>query len=117
MKTIGQLVEEHCTRKLAQILYERAGCSQEDRALLDWQTAENFVRMNSIFVDSIVRDFISQQASEQISGMTQAASIIILRLDMAYENFDRLCGQAVLDNLYRMIRPLLRTPYTGIRLD
>lgn len=117
MKTIGHLIEGYCAKKLAQILYDNVGCLQEDRALLDWQLAENFVRMNSTFADTMVRAFICQQAVEQISGLTQAAEIISLRLDMSYENFERLCGKAVWDNLYQKIRPLLRTPYTYIRLN
>jgi len=117
MKTIRQLVERYCAKKLAQILYENVGCSQEDRALLDWQISENFVRAHPTFVDEVVKSFIVKQVSEQISGLTQAAEIISLRLDMSYENFERLCGGAVWDDLYLEIKPRLRLPYTDIRLN
>jgi hypothetical protein len=91
-------VREFCIRKLARILSECVVCSHNDRARLDWLTAEQFISANKATVDGIYDCF--RAATATLPGQVQD-----------FEAFDRLCGRAVRDSLYQPLQKALGLPY------
>lgn len=97
MRTYAE-VRQFCVKKLARILYDCLACSQPDRAMLDWLTAERCVDTNKHIVYAICSCF--EAATDVINGQVQD-----------FEMFDRLCGRAVWDGLYRPMRKTMGWPH------
>lgn len=87
-----ETIKEWCTRKLAHVLYEcmEVAPSCEDRALLDWNTAESIVNDHPYAITHITR---LASANE---GFNQRP------LDEG--TFDVLFGRTVFENLYQQWR-------------
>lgn len=88
-------VQRFCIKKLAKILSECVACSHEDRQLLDWLTAERFVKAHGNAVDMIGDRF--DEMSIRIE-------------DPNFETFDWLCGRLVWDWLYQPWKKELGLP-------
>ena len=117
MRNLYQLMESFCTRKLAEQLY--VDCVDPDRALADWNAAQNFVARNQGFVLAMVTCFPARLA-QQLSGTTKFASIgdtntVTIELLLDYKSFDRLCGRDVWDALYQRIQKCLPVTHGPIR--
>jgi len=98
---LHQTVTEFCIRKLAQILYDCVEYSQSDRALTDWQTAEDFVRRNPHVVDLICQLFETQLSA-------------VHKLNCDFKTFDEFCGRAVWTGLYQPLKKWLGLPYKPV---
>ena len=90
-------VREFCVRKLAQVLYECVASSHQDRAMLDWLTAERFIAANKQNMDRIYDRFCTKT-----KALTEC---------VGYEIFDQVCGRAVWDSLYQPLRQSLSLPH------
>jgi len=91
-----------CTKKLADVLFHNVDCSHEDRATVDWLTAEAFVVKNPGAVDVVCLRFVARSAL--LGQDFRKVAIWDVPVDLRYEAFDRLCGRIVWDLLYQKIR-------------
>lgn len=117
--TVQSLICRFCTEKLARILYDCVGCTNGDRSLLDWFTAERFVRTHAGGFEEVIAAFLSQPGAEDLEPQTYARQIPS-SIDTSFEGLERVCGRAVWDMMFQPLRWELedqfeKVHYTHIR--
>ena len=117
--TIHGLLWNFSLRKLSRILYDCVECSHSDRSMLDWLTAEQFMKDNEAFFYKVRDAFLAQTRISSFDG-NSLVSDLPPSIDVSYDGLDRSIGRSVWDNLYQPLRRALliefRMPrYTGIK--
>jgi hypothetical protein len=114
--SIGTMIGEFCQQKLARILSECVKCSSSDRSMLDWLTAERFIRGNPHLVEGVLKDFLARPEADGLSRNSLPPSSI----DTSFEGLEQVHGYAVFERLFyplsRDLKAQIRMPrYTDFR--
>ena len=115
MQDFRAMVREFTIRKLANDLYSNVETSCEDRALLDWLTAESVV--DKIHWLSVMPPLFSSLLAREADpeAFTARREVKIDPNNVNYETFARLCGRNVWDFFYQPAKSMLPKEYTYIR--
>ena len=98
---------EYLTRKIAQMIYDTVECSVEDRAAVDWESAERLV--NSNFQWLIGRAIGCPIESDIFANCDDP-----LPNEMSFETFEMSWGRIIWENFRGLRSKLPRPPYGNI---
>jgi hypothetical protein len=98
--TIYTLIWRFSLEKLARILYDCVKYSGGDRSLLDWLTAEGFMRSHCHYFEAVLSVFLTQNS---LSDSSRGVDVVTLPsgVGTSYAELDQMLGRAVWEHLYQ----------------